>query len=330
MTAIVLNGVCVVVEELARSDENEFDPAWLILELSFSVIFTVEAIIKIAHSPCGYFRDFWNRFDFFLVLCGIVGGTMSTVEFMNNQEGSEAQALSEASRASRIIRIARILRSTRLLRLFILLHAMIDPDKHASQEIAESMLKLQTLTSFAQAHIEAQKQMKKFFVGDCANMQEVEIARCILQSLVSVHKALVQIVAVQRKMETALLDDLQAHKETKRITEHLEEFVQDAEESGAISAQEAHSILHPMHELLATSMRFINTLDDGVVDKETHSGWKTPKTPDLGTKSEDRDNGHFELDMMDIPLDAKERHTHEVAPFLSEQRNADTETTVSI
>jgi len=237
------------------------------------------------HSPCGYFKDPWNKFDFFLVIIGMFGGAMSSVEYVGlleegDQQGSESEALSEASRASRIIRIARVLRTMRLLRMFQLFHAMLSSDKLVSQKLAASMMKVQSLTSFVQAHITAQKQIRKFFVGDGGegSNAEAEIKRCILQSLVSVHKALIVIIAVQKSMDEDVLQALLHKKETKRMTEQLEVFVQEAADAGAISDQEAHAILHPMHQTLASCLRFINKLDDGVMQRRsTQSKMESPR-----------------------------------------------------
>jgi len=198
---------------------------------------------------------------------------MSTIEYVNAvNDHNQSSALTSASKASRIIRIAKILRSMRLLKLFVLFHAMLSSDRRVSYKLAATMVKIQALSSFVRGHIHAQRQMKKFFVGSFEDESEVEIARCVMQSLIFVHKALHAIIRIQRCIDTEVLDELLAHKETKRITEELELFVQEAEENGAVSAQEAHAILHPMHHTLAHCIKSITTIDEGVVIRHDAKG----------------------------------------------------------
>jgi len=286
VSSILLNAIYVTVDELARNSSNEQSPVWLVIELTFCSFFTLEALVKIAHDPCGYFKDAWNKFDFALAILGIVGASVSTVAYVSEQEQSSG-ALTTVSSESRALRLAKVLRTTRFLRIFRLLHDQLSADRFVSQDLAVAMHKVQTLTSFVQAHVSAQKLLKKFFVGEWGQEPEVEIARCLLQSQASVHKALILIVSVQRTMDAHLLDELNHTKERKRIVEALQSFVVEAEREGAISSQEAHAITHPMHEEINQCLKTISKLDDGVIARglsasshsdtaAAHSSWHRP------------------------------------------------------
>eukprot|EP00747_Dinoflagellata_sp_TGD_P109736 gnl/TRDRNA2_/TRDRNA2_170773_c1_seq5.p1 gnl/TRDRNA2_/TRDRNA2_170773_c1~~gnl/TRDRNA2_/TRDRNA2_170773_c1_seq5.p1 ORF type:complete len:119 (-),score=23.43 gnl/TRDRNA2_/TRDRNA2_170773_c1_seq5:64-420(-) len=91
------------------------------------------------------------------------------------------------------------------------------------------------------------------------------MARCVIQSQFFVYKALTLAVGEARQMETDLLKELKWSYETKAITEKLEAFVMSAHEDGAISAKEAHSILHPMHHQIAECLQNIQDLHEGIV-----------------------------------------------------------------
>lgn len=261
VAAIMLNAVYVVVDELARDVSNDKHIAWLVTEWMFCTIFTAEAVIKIIAAPCGYWKDSWNKFDFSLVILGIFGAITSTMSFASTEQMGSVEGSSE----SRVIRIAKVLRTMRFLRIFRLFHARLSAEKFVSKQLAVCMHKIQTLNFFVHAHILAQGQLKKYFMGDADEMNEVEIARCILQSMASVHKALISVISVQRTMESELLDELRWTKERKRITENLEAFVQSAAVEGAINSREAHAIMHPMHVEIARCLQVINKRTDGVV-----------------------------------------------------------------
>jgi len=72
----------------------------------FSIIFNIEAILKLIALGWHYFKNSWNRFDFYIVLGTDIGFTLSLFIGFN------------ISTAASIIRAFRILRIFRLLRSF--------------------------------------------------------------------------------------------------------------------------------------------------------------------------------------------------------------------
>lgn len=71
MVCIVSNIVSMALGmEGASADYQE---ALSNVNLSFSIIFMAEAVIKlIAYGPKGYFRSGWNQFDFFVVMASLL------------------------------------------------------------------------------------------------------------------------------------------------------------------------------------------------------------------------------------------------------------------
>lgn len=70
MLAIVANAIFIVLEEEFRVDSRA-ELEWLIADVCFTVIFTVEFILKFRSLRCRYFRESWNILDFVLVITGI-------------------------------------------------------------------------------------------------------------------------------------------------------------------------------------------------------------------------------------------------------------------
>jgi sodium/hydrogen exchanger 10/11 len=272
---ILLNSIQVICEELFRDTCTKKCPSdpvcvkkdiddhaiWLVLDTMFTGFFTLEFALKFGWLKCAYFMDNWNRFDFFLVVVGIFGLSVSYAA--SGAEGGDIAS------QTRIIRIARVLRTLRFLRIFRLFHAKLSADRYISLDLARHMKKIVTLRCFVGAQLKAQSQLVKYFGGNgkLDEKDENEIARCVLQSQVSVYRALQQVAATKKQLPEHIRNELMALSQRKRITERLSDFVSDAHEAGALSATEAHAILHPLNHQVAECMKELNDRAEGYVKK---------------------------------------------------------------
>jgi len=266
--AIFLNSIQVAVEEAARNDDNDDHEIWLILDSFFTVVFVFEFFVKFFASGLKYFGSAWNRFDFMLAMLGVVGLVASIYATSQATEGDSAG--SKITGEARIIRVARVLRTLRFLRVFRLFHARLSADKYVSVDLANHMVKLQTWTSFAQAHLMGQEDMIKYFGGNgkLDTIEEAELARCILQSQVGVYRALKEVVSTQLVLQEPLLDELFSVTERKSITENLERFVLDAHQHGALTSREANTILHHLHHQINQCLSLLYERSEGLIDSE--------------------------------------------------------------
>jgi len=103
---------CILLNTLFLMTQHYGEPeAWkdvqLALEIAFVVIYALEATLKlIAYAPKGYFGDWWNVFDFVIVLVSLVGFAVSEADGLN------------------VIRLLRVLRVVRLVKKAPLLRAL--------------------------------------------------------------------------------------------------------------------------------------------------------------------------------------------------------------
>lgn len=81
------------------------------LNFAFSIIFIIEAFLKLCAYRKAYFLSGWNIFDFFVVMASILDIIMS-------YSGSKSQSSSAISILPQIARIFRVMRVTKLLRMF--------------------------------------------------------------------------------------------------------------------------------------------------------------------------------------------------------------------
>ena len=71
MVAILLNTVTMTVQHYDQS--TDFDTALLVINTFFTVVFLVEAILKLIGLRRAYFNDPWNVFDFIVVVISVAG-----------------------------------------------------------------------------------------------------------------------------------------------------------------------------------------------------------------------------------------------------------------
>ena len=95
----------------------------------FTVIFIVEAALKIFVFGWAYFKTGWNRFDFFVVICSIFDIMMTQYQESMQEEMNATDSASSAdassddssqaalSAAPQIARVLRVLRVSRVLRI---------------------------------------------------------------------------------------------------------------------------------------------------------------------------------------------------------------------
>jgi len=73
----------------------------------FTVIFIIEAILKIIAFGGSYLHNNWNRFDFFVVLASIFDIVLVVFDF---DGGAALSVLPKIARVMRVLRVTRILR----------------------------------------------------------------------------------------------------------------------------------------------------------------------------------------------------------------------------
>lgn len=106
--------------------------------------------------------------------------------------------------------------------------------------------------------------MLKYF-EDENTLNNVELARCLLQSHVAVHRAIFAIVQERRENEE-LFTDVDEVSQRKRMIEGLEHFIEEALEHGVIQLGNAGSLLHPLYHEVSDCIRYINTRCEGIQD----------------------------------------------------------------
>jgi NhaP-type Na+/H+ or K+/H+ antiporter len=273
--AILLNSIVVCIEEGGKDmqcgseqDRDDCDcncPSFKSFRMAsdciFTSIFFIEFALKFAWLKCGYYKDPWNRFDFFLVVVGSIGLVLNLVE--------SAGGSNTFGELTGVIKLARLLRTMRFLRVFRLFNAKMNSDKFVSADLSRHMKKITTMFCFISAHCMAQNDLIKYFGGngEIDEQDEAEIARCILQSQVSVYEALLAAANTQKQIDAPVLEELRNLYLRRHITESLSSFVEKAHADGAISANEAHAILHPLNHEVGACMKQLNDRAEGVLSR---------------------------------------------------------------
>eukprot|EP00928_Gymnodinium_smaydae_P023919 TRINITY_DN19542_c1_g1_i1.p1 TRINITY_DN19542_c1_g1~~TRINITY_DN19542_c1_g1_i1.p1 ORF type:complete len:1136 (+),score=198.70 TRINITY_DN19542_c1_g1_i1:54-3410(+) len=283
-STILFNGIYVLVEENVRSIEDK-SLGWLVVEIVFTLIFTIEMLLKLIVERHRYFMDAWNVFDAFLVTSGIFGVVIAII----SNSSADSAAGTSVTEQARLIRVSKVFRVMRLLRLFRLIRFIREVKaklKHQtlSYEMADHMYRMTLLQNFAMGHARAQEAMLTFFGEPGASCPE--LAQCLLTSLQSVLQSVANMQAEVDRYEaqaptrltrlitsstttptipTPSFSAVDSVQQSKRVCEEFESFIMDALSAGAVNAREAESLLHSMHGHIKECMTLIAETNNGVV-----------------------------------------------------------------
>lgn len=100
-----------------RIDFPEFEHIWQVLEHVYTSLFTLELLVKIFLLRYYFFKSWWNRFDFVLVLLSIVDNWVFGLLIPVFGPSVEESPLSHLP-VLRVLRVLRVARLARLLRVF--------------------------------------------------------------------------------------------------------------------------------------------------------------------------------------------------------------------
>jgi hypothetical protein len=111
MAVILLNSLILGVQYYGMSQDvlDVFE----VINSSFMVIFTVEAIVKLIAMKRAYFRDSWNVFDFTVVVITLIVLAISAIPDTGIDMASQASLL----RLLRILRVLRIIKKAKHLQM---------------------------------------------------------------------------------------------------------------------------------------------------------------------------------------------------------------------
>jgi sodium/hydrogen exchanger 10/11 len=241
---LILNSIFILIEQTKRNAANYHSNWWLICELTFAAIFTLEFFVKLIAYRCGFFMDGWNWFDFILLALTYFGLIM---ELMAKEEGGGGNDVSNEARIFRLNRLFRVLRILRLFRMIkfvkLLAHKLNSGD--ISLELGEHMRTIVILRSFVRAHTESQKKLARLF-GDRGSITSCEEARVILESQTAVYKALLVASAEAEEVDMASMVCVQMLQQNTKITRKMCDFVVCARESGVITGRECKCVALPL------------------------------------------------------------------------------------
>ncbi|CAI2366067.1 unnamed protein product [Moneuplotes crassus] len=117
MTCIVLNMVQMAIS--FEDSPDSYNKALYIINLLFTALFTLEAILKLVAYGAVYFSSSWNKFDFFVVLSSLLEILLSYLS------SGSLQILTVGPQLARVLRILRVSRLLRLINRYKGLQTLI-------------------------------------------------------------------------------------------------------------------------------------------------------------------------------------------------------------
>lgn len=104
-----------------KEASEEFNSVLEIFNLTFTVVFILEACFKLIGMGYWYFKDGWNRFDFFVVLTSVIDLILEYLVQNNNKLLKIGPQLIRAIRVLRVTRVVRLVKKFQKLQELITL-----------------------------------------------------------------------------------------------------------------------------------------------------------------------------------------------------------------
>lgn len=104
---IILNTICLSVTWFG--EPPLLTAVMESVNIGFTIVYTVEMVIKLIAYKRNYFRDGWNNFDFLIVIFAWLGFVAKYVF------GIDVGALTTVVRAFRILRVLKLVRKAKSL-----------------------------------------------------------------------------------------------------------------------------------------------------------------------------------------------------------------------
>mmetsp|Transcript_116033 Transcript_116033/g.300824 ORF Transcript_116033/g.300824 Transcript_116033/m.300824 type:complete len:1168 (+) Transcript_116033:66-3569(+) len=290
---IVLNSIIIFLDPGAGSPSSW---TFLAVDCVFMLCYLVELVLKLVVLRLGYFSSGWNALDFLCIVLGLLG---IVVSFLVESGVASTDALTSEMM---LIRLGRVVKLMRLMRIVVLvkfcrkMHAkykrkIVSPDLGAQLEI------IVTLRSFVQAHVRSHRKLLKFFGKQRDNLQqdladletvletpgsfyrqvseegsssllnESEQARCIIESLTAVYRAIAigaEKIATVEDEGPWILESMVTLKESCNVTEHLTDFIMAGANAGVIKEKDAELLMHPLHRHLAVANVLFSDVHAGI------------------------------------------------------------------
>jgi NhaP-type Na+/H+ or K+/H+ antiporter len=229
---LLLNSVFILIEQTQRSGANYHHKAWLICELTFASIFTLECIIKLIALRCGYFMSGWNWFDFSILGLTYFGLVTELADYDSGGDVSNEARVFRLNRLFRVLRILRLVRFMKLFRIFLL--KMNEGERCI--ELGERMRTITILRSFVHAHIAAQEELVKLY-GEAGKITRCEEARAILESQTELYIALRLAAHEADEAEVDSVVTIRMLREATKINRKMADFVHEVQSAGVITGR---------------------------------------------------------------------------------------------
>jgi len=257
---ILANAIVIVVEDNSM--------AFVVIDATFLLIYTMEFLMKLAVMRWKYFADGWNALDFMCVVLGVFGISMKIAVEVGTADEDSVSSEMQLMRLNRIFKIMRIMRVVVIMKFARQMHARFK-GKTISKELATQLETISTLKAFVEAHIASQSKLLKF-LGNSetgqARLDECEEARCILESWTQVYHAVALGAAEIEKIEADapwITGGMAVMRESTCIMEEFTEFVVSAARAGILKEREAECIIHPIQDQMKKA---------GIIFADCHSG----------------------------------------------------------
>jgi hypothetical protein len=244
--ATIVVSVCTTLASMFIAISSEVGEtyhygAWsLVITLAFN-IFAVDLAVKIGDQGWRFFDSGWNKLDLFLSILAAIGLVLEVIVLLlSSDDEIMGTTISQWIRAVDCFQVMRVHVLSRYVRAGRGLRKMAAKSHNATRLKAISML-----VAFANAHLDSQDELIKYF-GKNGSVGSGLVARCIVESLTEVYKAVVIAHWTAALVDRNIMQFLCEVRSAIHTTDDLCHLVEQAHHCGAMTEEDAESLLHPL------------------------------------------------------------------------------------
>jgi len=215
--------------------------AWsVVITVGFN-LFAVDLAVKIGDQGWRFFDSNWNKLDLFLSIVAAIGLVLEVMVLASSSDDEiMGTTISQWIRAVDCFQVMRVHVLSRYVRASRGLRKMASTSHNATRLKAISML-----VAFANAHIDSQEELIKYF-GKNGSVGSGLVARTIVESLTEVYKAIVIAHWTSKLVDPSITQFLSELRSAILTTDDLCHLVEQAHSCGAMTEEDAESLLHPL------------------------------------------------------------------------------------
>jgi len=212
-----------------------------------------------------YWSNVGRLFDFFMFLLLLSDWLVEAYAYCVGGRSfpGDRQGLDKLTRILSVCRLFRVIRINRIVRFAASVRKRSRAPVKSSRLVEKRMHNISVLRAFVKAHCHSQKDLLNL-LGCGSRPHTAEDAKCILESRTLVYRAMCILQQEMEMVDLQVLKDLDSLRRSDEVTQELRQFVNEAQDRGALDPKQFKMLAEPLDAVQAKVQQAIRNECFGV------------------------------------------------------------------